>query len=123
MRLSLRFLIPLMLALAAFAYVAVPLADLLMQRWFVRDLDMRSTLITSAVNEQLSGLLETGSTPQIGALFYRMTRDERLHAVALCLDPAKDPIATTTFPRAIASSTGSPNPSYRLGTTIAFACL
>ena len=40
-RLSLRFLVPLLLALGAFAYVAVPLADTLMQRWFVRDLDMR----------------------------------------------------------------------------------
>ncbi len=51
MRLSLRFLIPLMLALGAFAYVAVPLADTLMQRWFVRDLDMRSSLIAATVQE------------------------------------------------------------------------
>ena len=47
MRLSLRFLIPLLLALGAFAYVAVPLADSLMQRWFVRDLDIRSSLIAA----------------------------------------------------------------------------
>ena len=55
MRLSLRFLIPLLLALGAFAYGAVPLADALMQRWFVRDLDTRSTLITATVEEPLRG--------------------------------------------------------------------
>ena len=44
MRLSLRFIIPLLIALAAFAYAAVPLADALMQRWFVRDLDIRSSM-------------------------------------------------------------------------------
>ena len=60
MRLSLRFVIPLLLALGAFAYVAVPLADALMLRWFVRDLDMRSSLIASTVQEPLSGLILTG---------------------------------------------------------------
>ena len=49
MRLSLRFVVPLLLALGAFAYIAVPLADALMLRWFVRDLDIRSSLIASTV--------------------------------------------------------------------------
>mgnify|MGYP003413410641 FL=1 len=42
MRLSLRFIIPLMLALAAIAYSVVPLVDQLTLRWFVRDLDIRA---------------------------------------------------------------------------------
>ena len=104
MRLSLRFLVPLMLALGAFAYLAVPLADLLMQRWFVRDLDLRSTLIASAVDEQLSGLIVTGSTAQMSVVFNRMTQDERLFAVGLCTNPEKAPIATMTFPRNIKCS-------------------
>ena len=45
MRLSLRFIIPLLIAIGAAAYVAVPLADSLILRWFVRDLDARSSLI------------------------------------------------------------------------------
>jgi len=64
MRLSLRFLLPLMLVVGLFAYAAVPLADTLMLRWFVRDLDTRSSLIASAVSEPLSGLVLTGSTPR-----------------------------------------------------------
>ena len=47
MRLSLRFLVPLVIAIGVFAYVAVPLADTLMLRWFVRDLDIRSSLIAT----------------------------------------------------------------------------
>ncbi len=103
MRLSLRFVIPLLLALGAFAYIAVPLADALMLRWFVRDLDMRSSLIASTVQEPLSGLILTGSTPRITTYFNRMLQDERLYAVGLCLDereradrdepvPAGDPL-------------------------------
>ena len=47
--LSLRFLIPLLLALGVFAYAAVPLVDSLMSRWFVRDLDIRANLIANTV--------------------------------------------------------------------------
>src|SRR6185369_3599002 len=72
-----------------------------MQRWFVRDLDMRSTLIASSVQEPLSALIAGGSTPRIVAFLTRMTQDERLYAVALCQDARSDPIATANFPREI----------------------
>ena len=42
MRLSLRFLIPLIAALALLAYFVVPQIDALTVRWFVRDLDSRA---------------------------------------------------------------------------------
>ena len=44
MRLSLRFLVPLILALALLAYFVVPQVDALTLRWFVRDLDSRAQL-------------------------------------------------------------------------------
>jgi len=101
MRLSLRFLIPLLLALGAFAYLAVPLADTLMQRWFVRDLDMRSSLIAATVQEPLSNLIVAGSTPAIVTFFNRMLRDDRLYAVAVCIDTKGTPVATANFPREV----------------------
>jgi hypothetical protein len=61
MRLSLRFLIPLLVALGIFAYAAVPLVDSLTTRWFVRDLDMRSNLIANTIQEPLEDLIKTGS--------------------------------------------------------------
>ena len=98
MRLSLRFVIPLLLALGGFAYIAVPLTDALMLRWFVRDLDIRSNLIASTVQEPLSGLILTGSTPRIAVYFNRMLMDERLYAVGLCIDGQSAPISTSQFP-------------------------
>ncbi len=105
MRLSLRFLVPLLLALGVFAYAAVPLTDALMQRWFVRDLDMRSSLIAAAVQEPLSNLMLAGSTPGIALLFNRMLRDERLYAVAVCVNGNDERLATPNFPREIDCST------------------
>ena len=99
MRLSLRFLVPLLLALGVFAYAAVPLADALMQRWFVRDLDMRSTLIASTVREPLTALIASGSDPRITLFFNRMLQDERLYAVGLCYGGRAQPVATPLFPR------------------------
>ncbi len=98
MRLSLRFVIPLLLALGVFAYIAVPMTDALMLRWFVRDLDIRSNLIASTVEEPLSGLILTGSTPRLAGYFNRMLLDERLYAVGLCVDRQAEPIATGQFP-------------------------
>ena len=84
LRLSLRFLLPLLLAILAVAYLSIPLVDSLMQRWFVRDLDMRSTLIARSFEEPLGDLLESKSHARIDALLERATVDERLYALALC---------------------------------------
>ena len=100
MRLSLRFLVPLLIAIGAFAYVAVPLADALMLRWFVRDLDIRSSLIATTVQEPLADLVTAKSRPRIAAFFNRMLQDERLYAIGLCLDGQAEPIATAELSRA-----------------------
>ena len=74
MRLSLRFLVPLLVALAAFAYAAVPFVDGMMQRWFVRDLDERSALIAYTVEEPLRQLLADATPARITAFFNRLTQ-------------------------------------------------
>ena len=84
LRLSLRFLLPLLLAILAVAYLTIPLVDALMQRWFVRDLDMRSTLVARSFEEPVVDLLESKSHARIDALLERATVDERLYALALC---------------------------------------
>jgi trehalose 6-phosphate synthase len=61
MRLSLRFVIPLALALAALAYAVTPLVDRLTERWFTRDLDLRSTLIANAIDGPLSMFVSSGN--------------------------------------------------------------
>ncbi len=57
MRLSLRFIIPLLLALTAIAYAVVPLVDQLTLRWFVRDMDIRSRLIANTIEVAGDGII------------------------------------------------------------------
>ena len=88
MRLSLRFIIPLCMALAAIAYAVVPLVDRLTLNWFVRDLDMRSSLITNTVREQLlADLGEPRPRLRVLKLFNGVIQDERVYAVGFC-DPS-----------------------------------
>jgi trehalose 6-phosphate synthase len=98
MRLSLRFVIPLLLALAAFAYAVVPLVDKLTLRWFVRDLDIRASLIASTVQEPVQDLLRAGNRTRMIQYFTSITQDERLFAMGFCPATAGEPVATPTLP-------------------------
>jgi trehalose 6-phosphate synthase len=101
-RLSLRFLIPLLLALGVFAYAAVPLVDSLMTRWFVRDLDIRANLIANTAQEPLAQMIESGSPSRMARYLTRLTQDERIYAVGLCLPESTQPLATPEFPETLA---------------------
>ena len=89
MRLALRFVIPLAVALGAMAWGVVPLVDELTLRWFVRDLDIRSQLVASAVQEPLVELLTDKVRDKVRlqrtqAFFARILRDERLYSAGFC---------------------------------------
>ncbi|MEX2156664.1 MAG: trehalose-6-phosphate synthase [Gemmatimonadales bacterium] len=102
MRLSLRFVVPLLLALAVFAYAAVPLVDRLTLRWFIRDLDIRANLIANTVEQPLQDLIQAGNRRRILQFFTRITQDERLFAMGLCpAAAAGEPIATPTLPKEV----------------------
>ncbi|HEX9194531.1 MAG TPA: hypothetical protein VF854_00810, partial [Azonexus sp.] len=81
MKLSLRFVLPLMLVLAGIAYAVTPLVDQMTLRWFVRDLDIRSSLIANTIQEPLQEQLAAGKKAKIGDFFTRITQDERLYAI------------------------------------------
>jgi trehalose 6-phosphate synthase len=101
MRLSLRFVLPLLLVLAGIAYIVAPLVDQLTLRWFMRDLEMRSSLIANALEEPLQEQLATGKKVRIGEFFNRITRDERLHAVGYCASSTGMAVASRTLPAEI----------------------
>ncbi len=98
MRLSLRFIVPLLLALAALGYAVVPLVDKLTVRWFVRDLDIRATLIANTVQEPVQDLIRAGNRTRMLQFFTRITEDERLYAIGFCPSPQDQPVATRTLP-------------------------
>jgi trehalose-6-phosphate synthase len=100
-RLSLRFVLPLVLVLGIFAYAVVPLVDTLTLRWFVRDLDIRSQLVASTLQDPLLEYVPQKSKKKITQLFGRVIQDERLYALAFC-DPTGTLLyKTTTFPKSI----------------------
>lgn len=82
----LRFILPLAIVLGLFALAAGPIVDNLTQRWFVRDMDNRSQLLASALEEPLSELILKHDSRKIQQLFNKAIKDERLYSIALC-DP------------------------------------
>jgi trehalose-6-phosphate synthase len=105
MRLSLRFVLPLLLVLAAVAYGVTQLAEQLTVRWFVRDLDARTVVVAKAVDESLRDLIPTGQGKRIVNLFQRMVRDERLLAIGFCNPQGELAYKTFTFPAAVTCRT------------------
>src|SRR6266699_5499218 len=101
MRLSLRFILPLAIALAAIAYAVIPLVDRFTLQWFVRDLDIRTSLIANTIQDPLQDLVREGSRTKVMRFFDRIMQDERLFAVAFC-DPSRRMIyKTAVFPASI----------------------
>lgn len=98
MRLSFRFVVPLLVSLAAFAWALTPVVDRQIMRWFVRDLDIRADLVANTVQEPLRQLADQGDTKGIRRYFARLTLDERLFAIGYCATPSSVPLASPTWP-------------------------
>ncbi len=101
MKLSLRFVLPLILVLAAIAYVVAPLVDQLTLRWFMRDLDMRSSLIANTIQQPLLDLLEADRKSRIVDFFNNITKDERLYAIGYCTSSAGKALVSRSLPSVI----------------------
>ncbi|HEY0846960.1 MAG TPA: trehalose-6-phosphate synthase [Noviherbaspirillum sp.] len=112
-QLSLRFILPLALVLALFAYAVVPLVDNLTLRWFVRDLDARSQSLAAALQDPLSEYIPQKSERRITQLFDRALRDERLYAMAFCDPAGKLLYKTNTYPTTLGCRLGLPTDGRR----------
>ena len=84
LRLALRFILPLAVAIALFAYAVVPLVNGLTTHWFVRDLEIRSQSLATAMQDPLAEYVARNDRAKVLQLFDRAIRDERLFAVAFC---------------------------------------
>lgn len=101
MRLSLRFILPLFLILGLMAYGMVPLVDMLTFKWFSRDIDIRSKLITNTIQDSLAQILHSPSNIKIQKLFSRLIQDERLYALGFCDQEGNLLHKTQTYPENI----------------------
>lgn len=101
MRLSIRFLLPLVLVLSGLAYAVIPLVDSLTLKWFVRDLEIRSQLIGGTMEGPVSDLLALESKTKLQAYFDRIIKDERLFAIGFCGPNNQLQYKTGTYPDSI----------------------
>jgi trehalose-6-phosphate synthase len=85
-RLSLRFILPLVLVLGLFAYAILPMVDHLAMRWFVKDLDKSAQVLVNSMQGQLQEYVPYDQQDKIIQLFNRAIQDERLYALSFC-DP------------------------------------
>src|SRR5881394_1946440 len=109
MPLSLRFVVPLALALAAIAYAVVPLVDRLTFQWFVRDLDARGALIAQTAQEPLAELMQEPKVARARVLRYfdRIMQGERIYGLGFCDRAGKLLYASNHFPQAVHCPGGS----------------
>ena len=101
LRLSLRFIIPLALALVLLAYAVMPLVGKLTLHWFEKDIDIRSRLIASTLHDPLTEMAKQRDRTKINALFMRAIKDERLFALGFCDGKGSLLYKTPTFPESL----------------------
>lgn len=107
MKLSLRFILPLILVLSALAYAIIPLVDRLTLQWAIRDLDIRSRLVASTMEAPLADLLVSESKSKLLAYFHRVIQDERLFALGFCDTRHRLVYKTQTYPDTITCEQGA----------------
>jgi trehalose 6-phosphate synthase len=100
LRLQLRFLVPLIVALVAAALLWQPVMDRMALGWFARDLNLRGALVADALSDSIERAMRDPSagTEPLHALFDRAVRDERLVALALCAPDGRMIRTSTGFP-------------------------
>ena len=87
MKLILKFVIPLIIVLGIIGAMMVPVLDLVTQRWLIKDLELRSQLVTNTLQESLQPLLLTKGRERkskIQTLLDKVAQDERILAMGYC---------------------------------------
>lgn len=82
-----RFLVVLVPLIFVIAWSASMLFDRLQTSWMERDFARRSSLVFSSVEETLADLISSGKAKSAKTLLNRISRDELLHGVLVCIDP------------------------------------
>ena len=109
LKLSLRFVLPLLLAVAALAYLSVPLMDRLTLRWFMSDLDQRSRTIAATVAVPLREAQQQGLEARVAGLLDAAASDERLHSAALCDPQGRIVGRSAMFPASVGCAAADPS--------------
>ncbi len=106
MRAPIRFILALLVFLGVLALLSVVIFERLTYSWFTKDLEMRSRLTASAVSNVVLSELGNSDLTQLISELTRVTRDERLYAVAICSVEGSLQAATAHFPASIQCPAG-----------------
>jgi trehalose 6-phosphate synthase len=99
MRMALRFILPLLVLLGLLSWAGAPFVGDLIERWFRADVEMRARLVFHSIQDTVVGLVEAKADRKIVQLFERITLDERVLALALCLPDGRLADPSKSWPR------------------------
>jgi trehalose 6-phosphate synthase len=95
-----RYLLPVILVVAALALAASYGLDLATRRWFVRDVAQRGLLAVSVARQALIRQIRAGDTGAIRGVLSEISRDERILSSAVCTADMTL-VATNNYPSAL----------------------
>ncbi|MBL9003436.1 MAG: trehalose-6-phosphate synthase [Myxococcales bacterium] len=98
MRRTWKFLVGLLVGLAALTGTADQLMQRTLRRWFERDLQLRSDLVLHGMERALSTALQLRDSQRVADLLIDITRDDRIMAAALCSRDGQIAVATPELP-------------------------
>jgi len=75
---------PLALASAVVAYLAMPYVDRMLAEWFRADIDLRASLVASSIEDDLSNLVAHDDRSGVSRLLTRTIADRRVSAIVVC---------------------------------------
>src|SRR5580704_1974110 len=96
-----RTVLPLLLAAGVVAYLGLPYIDRLLTNWFRSDVELRSRLVVSTMEETLPGLIARHDQPGLRKYVAKITADQRLVGVLVCGADGWTELKTERVPAAV----------------------
>jgi trehalose 6-phosphate synthase len=107
---TVKFILPLLLALTALSVFVAPLAERFVAGWFRHDVELRSELIFQSVGDTLAESIGDGARAgNLKKLFNRIARDERVLAAGLCASDGRLISQSTAWPTSVSCPAINPN--------------
>jgi trehalose-6-phosphate synthase len=97
-----RFLAPLAIILCLVAYLLLPWTDRLFLNWSEADLQMRSKLVFSSIEDYLPNVIVTERASQLTKRFTELAQEERLIGIGYCEGTGAPKFSNKDFPSEIA---------------------
>jgi len=108
-RILFRYVLPLAAAVALVAFIAVPYIDRVFAGWFRSDVELRSRLVMTSVEDSLADLLQNNELNRARAYLDRVAGDERLLGIVICGRLGEMLVQTALVPSIVACSPSDPS--------------